>query len=472
MANFHDPVADVLRAIQAEIVMTVGGASGRLSAQAEELHRKLGRDDLRVPTPAPPSEELEEILTRVRESLRDGRSATVRPRDAKAAARCFSRLGPKLTKLLLAVQPAAWGRFVDELFRSRISISADHWKEWATILAEGPRDLRVFAGPIRRDHLLLSDHVESAQEVVRHLDGPTTLKELDAAICADGPLSRTWPYTSLVFSKFVELHSERWPNFWEEVTSEVLLEAMLLPHRHKGSWFRNTSEDDFPLAIPENVSAQVLFAASCLSSHFNQRTVQESYLDALLKVLAHAWRDPRTLWNGTQRVQQPGWKDLQEVAPQTYQLLMERLLAEDLKFFFDSMNFDQRRMAYWRRHLKSMVASSFYLSRATVDLLRQRFPSGTPMHEKAERALNRARILNGTARLDALILFFRHGVAVEFSQEGNAAYCYTHENYAEVTRRMGPYPAIPLLKSRSLGEAWVHRDAWEMEFDRHLSRIT
>lgn len=93
------------------------------------------------------------------------------------------------------------------------------------------------------------------------------------------------------------------------------------------------------------------------------------------------------------------------------------------------------------------------------------------MHEKVASALLRARALHGSGALDALVLAFRHGVVVEFSKIGNAAYLYTHEQYANLTKSIRRTATAASLKDPVLGQKMVHKGGWQAEFDVNLASI-
>jgi hypothetical protein len=94
------------------------------------------------------------------------------------------------------------------------------------------------------------------------------------------------------------------------------------------------------------------------------------------------------------------------------------------------------------------------------------------MREKVNDALRRSLDLVGGSGLDALALIFRRVVVIEFSQKGNAAYFYTHEQYRKLMQGKRGLTNASSLKNTGIGgRQMIHYDhGWMTEFDEELSR--
>src|SRR5690242_13613331 len=123
MAPERDDTAALLSAVAEEVGSALASASKRLSEHADAIHRRLGQGDLTVARPVVrQSENVEAILQRVREALRDDRAAALKPSDARAAARNFAQLSAEEVSELLRLQPSCWRRFLGQLFRERLNL--------------------------------------------------------------------------------------------------------------------------------------------------------------------------------------------------------------------------------------------------------------------------------------------------------------------------------------------------------------
>lgn len=474
-----DDVSAALRAAR-DRVHNIGLDAGRRLEQTREAFERrsaavglVGR-----PRPSRPVEDLDVMVRRVKDAISRGVAEEIRPRDARVLARNFHHakldIGPDLLLVVLAARPGAWGRYIDTLFRERLKLAPHVWGRWARVAKEAPPEVALLHGPFDTQELLDSDHLESARSLAGNHRKTDTFAELERRVCAPGLLERSWPYTGLVFACWAKLRSDCWRRLWSEVQSDVCLEAMMLPRVGEASWFRSAKgAQPFPARIPETVEANVAFADACLAEHLEGRAKNEIAADQLIRILIAAWGDPRDGWQAKTSPQARGWKQFKIIAPTTYDKLLERLFAEDLDLFFETIDFDKERRKFWRKHLKKLVATTFYFSASTRELLTRRFPQHHEMHEKAKSALSRARDVVGSGNVDALALIFKHGVIIEFSKTGNAAYRYTHDQYAATIHTLGPKATVAKLKnSRCGGRQMVHGWEWQAEFEDAVTRIT
>lgn len=231
----RDETATLLSALADDIAVIVGDASKRWAAEADAIHRKLGLGDLAAARPVTfVTEDIELVVQRVRNALMEEDASALRPRDCRAAAYNFTRFSEKELTVLLRAQPSCWPRFINRLFAERLTLEPRNGRTWALLAGDAPSGVALLHGPFDRRDLLNEEYAEYAAAIARRWGRLTSLRELDATICAPGLLNRSWPYTSLVFARWAELHAERWKEMWDEVASEVLLEAMLLRARKRG----------------------------------------------------------------------------------------------------------------------------------------------------------------------------------------------------------------------------------------------
>ncbi|WP_242333337.1 EH signature domain-containing protein [Anaeromyxobacter sp. SG66] len=470
-----DDVAAALRAAR-DRVHNIGLDTGRrLDQTREAFERRIATVGLAGRPRAPkPVEDLAVVVRRVQEAIARGTAEEVTPRDARVLARNFRSVEPDLLRAVLAARPGAWDRYLATLMRERLTLPPHVWSSWARLAGEAPADVALFNGTINKADLLAPDHRASADAVAHGSRTVESFAQLVRRLCSPGLLDRSWPYTCLVFAAWARLRGDRWPWLWAEVQTDVCVEAMMLPRVGESSWFRSAGHgtQPFPVRIPETIEANVAFADACLAFHLGGGTVNEVAADQLIRILIAAWGDPRSGWHAKTSPQARGWKQFKTIAPTTYDKLLERLFAEDLDLFFETIDFDKERRKFWRKHLKKLVATTFYFSASTRELLTRRFPPHSDMHEKAKSALSRARDLTGSGGLDALVLFFKNGVIVEFSKTGNAAYRYTHEAFATLTRKCGPRATASALKDQRLGNQMSHWGPWQAEFEDAVTRIT
>jgi hypothetical protein len=472
----YDGVTQRLQVLREQVASYVGTATQTIGATSEELELRLGRAELSTSRrQLVSSEDNDTFVARVKNELASGATPQVRPADARRVGRLFQKFDRELVQDVLQRQPSGWRPFVDSLFRSRMELRPPDWKRWEGVAAAAPSSIPLLHRPIERSRLLLADAAESARAVADQFRHEASVGRVDAVACAPGLLHRSWPYTSLVLARWSELHRDRWRSNWNDVSGEVLLEAMLLPRRNgERSWFEHEREVPFPLAVPEHIEAQARFLAGCVAAWLEEDAPDDPRFTRLLDILSQSreWRDPRTFSLPRDEPESPGWKAFRAVARETYEALVERLLAEDLDLFFDKIEeFDRRRRKYWKKQLRHILSTTFFFSPETLNQLRREFTGHHPLHQKARNALDRARLLAGGNGVDALCLTFRGGVVVEFSQTGNAAYLYTRERYQRVAPRGREVTMRDLKRPSDAEQRLMHHSDWERKFDADLLTV-
>jgi hypothetical protein len=473
--NQYEGVTQRLRVLREQVAEYVGTASKAIGATSEELELRLGRAELaNVQRAAEPSEDREAFVQRIKGELSTS-GAQVRPADARRVGRLFRRFERELVWDVLHLQPSGWRPFVDTLFRSRLDLQTSDWKKWDGVAAAAPSTIPLLHGPIERSRLLIPDVAESAKAVAAQFSAEPSLARVDAIACAPGLLHRSWPYTSLVLARWAEFRTDRWRANWDETASEILLEAMLLPRRDGGrSWFKREHPVPFPLAIPDHIGAQARFLVACFAAWLRDGAPDDQRISMLFEMLSQSreWRDPRTFSLPRDEPESPGWVAFRAISRDTYEALIERLLAEDLDLFFDKLeDFDQARRTYWKNQLRHIVSTTFFFSSETLSQLRREFTGHHPLHVKARSALTRARVLVGADGVDAICLTFRGGVVVEFSRTNNAAYLYSRERYQVIAPRGEQVGIRDLKRQRDAVKRLFHNHGWETKFDLELLTV-
>lgn len=472
----YDGVTQRLLVLREQIATYVGTATQTIGTTSEELELRLGRAELATSRrQAVSSEDVDSFVARVKKELLSSTDSQVRPADARRVGRLFQRFDREMVWDVLHRQPSGWRPFVDALFRSRLELKAPDWKRWDGVAAAAPSNIPLLHGPIERSRLLLPDPGESARAVADQFRYEASIARVDALACAPGLLHRSWQYTSLVLARWSEFHRDRWHANWADISGEVLLEAMLLPRRNgERSWFEHERDVPFPLAIPEHLEAQARFLAGCVGAWLEEDAPDDPRFARLLDILSQSrdWRDPRTFSLPREEPESPGWKAFRAVALETYEALVERLLAEDLDLFFDKIeDFDRARRKYWKKQLRHILSTTFFFSAETLNQLRREFTGHHPLHQKARNALERARLLVGGNGVDALCLTFRGGVVVEFSRTGNAAYLYSRERYQKIAPRGRQVAMGDLKRQRDAEQRLMHHNEWERKFDVELLSV-
>jgi hypothetical protein len=380
----------------------------------------------------------------------------------------FLRFHPTEVHAVLVAQPGAWKAFVLELFRRRMSLSGDEWTPWARVAEAAPQSVPLLDGRIPRDALLDSSPLVAARKVAERFESCDTLAELESRACQQGLLHRSWDFTAVVCALWLQSHARDLPRHWGDLSKDRFFEALLLPRAaNDRSWFVADSTHAMPPGIPQCNQAHVITASACLSQEFGGFQ-HKDVAEASLRIFSATWKDPRTFAFPRESPETEGWRTLKEFAPDVYDVVVQRLLSDDLDLFFETIKFDRDRRHYWRKKLRSLVTTSFCFSAETIAKLERNLPTTAEARARLLSALRRARHLTNSSGVDALCLTFRSGVVVEFSQTGNAAYLYSREDFLRLQIGLQKSVSLRALKNRSLGRQLIHLPGWEQTFDDAL----
>jgi hypothetical protein len=161
------------------------------------------------------------------------------------------------------------------------------------------------------------------------------------------------------------------------------------------------------------------------------------------------------------------------VEPPVKQMVMEWLVLEDLKDFFEVLQedgeADERRFKYWLRFLKQINYAKIGLGRAAMFSRKQDLVE--LKRRKKERIFS---LIQSGLHNNAFVLKIGDYFFVEFSQTGNATYGYSKESI--------PFDLnsseISLYKLKESGHVLreIHRDSnqwrtWEYKFDKALAQL-
>lgn len=373
----------------------------------------------------------DEIVRRVRA----GGAEQMSSREVRAALREFPRLEPAHIQALLQRVPAARTTFIKAV--------RERWDQ----ALERPSLLALVATEVRQPYVHDSN---LAQQISRDLppDAGTVASMVDggALVVGDFRLNLEWALAGYVLLEWVKalLPGPQAGAVWSALRGSERLSAAILPR---------ATNAILPSHTPPRNRAEVLGSflhAALIERQFDS---EERLADLQRCALESEFGDPRL---GDPKGE---WKWIQhQGAPAAYEAFLERLIAEDLEFFFRHAEADPARESFWLRYKSSAKRSVCILA---PEKYRQ-LEAQSALSPAARGALHRAkRLLTGT--VSAFVLYFERRVVVEFSEIGNAAYVYPGDWFKSHLDR-AEYASHAELKARPTGyERIVHRDGWQRD---------
>lgn len=253
-----------------------------------------------------------------------------------------------------------------------------------------------------------------------------------------------------------ELHipEESW--FWHELLIEQVRTAVAYPDNQFSQILDTllTTLEKFPLFATEALKLLLTRYEKSFSSQPHQK-LQDFAVDK---------------WGSPALSSQAQWG---LVEPPVKQMVMEWLVLEDLKDFFEVLQgdgeADERRFKYWLRFLKQINYAKIGLGRAAMFSRRQDLVD--LKRRKKERIFS---LIQSGLHDNAFVLKIGDYFFVEFSQTGHATYGYTKDsipfnlNSTEISRHK--------LKESGYVLREIHRDSsnwrtWEYKFDKALAQL-
>jgi hypothetical protein len=164
------------------------------------------------------------------------------------------------------------------------------------------------------------------------------------------------------------------------------------------------------------------------------------------------------------------WEEVRKLAPSAFDSFLSTLIQQDLEFFFESVDVDPARKAFWLRYLPSIRRTMCVLEPNTHSTLRRKI-SAYSADQRASFRRARSFATSDQTETSAFVLHFDRFVVVEFSRTGNAAYVYSRNAFASLVSERG-YENVSGLKDRALCESRIlHLPGWELRAEVQLSDL-
>ena len=263
-------------------------------------------------------------------------------------------------------------------------------------------------------------------------------------------LSWRWELTAYVVQQWV-LH-RRWAAGWSETLSIVFgteeVRCALLPAKvgDVASRVRST------LKVHSNI------VATLLEDGIKGALLPRPAFDKVIAYLLESrFGDPRV------PPMSEAWQSVRERKPKAFAALLQLLVRDDLRFFFNIVQGNRERLEFWEEYLPTLQATLCVLDPAAYERVE------SPLRATANPALTGAlsrvkRASGGGARVQAFCLFFMDIVVVEFSETGHAAYVYPRGVFEQ---RILPAVHAGVTSTTELKQdSWVdwrirHQSGWQ-----------
>lgn len=214
-------------------------------------------------------------------------------------------------------------------------------------------------------------------------------------------------------------------------------------------------------AVPLEARVAVVAAAlECRASRLIREGVR-GRLEECLVSKDSVFGDPRI------KTLTEAWTQVRHRAPRAFDDFLSTLIQQDLEFFFERAMREEDRRRFWLRYLGSIRTTTCWLDPATYDEL-SRMAATLPPEQHA--AFRRARRLS-KGRVSAFSLSFERYVVVEFSDTGNAAFVYRHQDLEKKLRGEPVESANDLRDGLNGGfatERLTHGGRWQTRFAQTL----
>jgi hypothetical protein len=239
------------------------------------------------------------------------------------------------------------------------------------------------------------------------------------------------------------------------MSNEIARRALTPPKQHDG-------------VVAGRTDTQAAFVAIVLGARMDG-LLDEQEAAELERILVSS----RSVFGDPRLEASLAWTMVKELEPKGFAQFLERLVAEDLQFFFDhSMNNAKDRREFWLRYIPSIRQTKVILDRQTrVRIQEKVLPLLT--NERLRSAFERsAQFSFGVT--SAFCMWFDNLVVVEFSENGNAAYVYERQQFEKHVEPSLRHPTdVTRLKMKKglFKDRWVHREGWERRFENDLRSV-
>jgi hypothetical protein len=430
--------ATALQALQLRIdgVLRTVASAGKAAALAARNHDEAAENR----APRSPIDH-----TRVVRLVRAGSVAELTDAEVRYAAVLFEELSPTELLPVLQWRRRGWRSLATRCFREwEQFFDNDHQQAFANLFREAPADaLRVNVG-LDASVLLAGSGPANVAARLKAITEPRLFKEA----LEEAGFSWRWEFTAHVVVFWFARHPLPWDQRIEQVLAVDELRWTLLPPESKEDSGRVRSS----MKVRTRIVAAILKewatgnVSNLLFDELSQRLLASDFGDARIPPLSEPWARVRA------------------AAPEAFGKFLNRLIGDDLRFFFQIVRGDRDRLNFWEKQLHKLEGAFCVLDPDAFSYVsRSLRASDDPKSARALERVKKAR-RNGTPKVQAFVLLFEGIVVVEFSESGNAAYIFRR---AEFERRVLPqvhdgiHETTDLKRSMAHLERILHNGNWQ-----------
>jgi hypothetical protein len=376
-------------------------------------------------------------------------------RERRAVPALWREVGLERMRWFLKQSPESWPRLVRQRLREW-SLDEDEkiQEAWARLAGQGPRE----AGSPRWTLPLFVEAVLSRsgpQSLAEHWKDTALLQVVEALKAAGARSSIA--YTGHVVAGYLleRIKADR------DVSEDL---AFLMDDARGRAWlpFVGTETN----ITPAPLEARVAVVAAALECRARGRVSAgtRGRLEERLVAKDSVFGDPR-LTTLTE-----AWSRVRKRSRDAFDSFLSALIQQDLEFFFEHAMREQDRHDFWLRYLGSIRTTTCWLDPATYDDLQRR---SAALPSEQQSAFKRARRFS-RGKVSAFVLRFERYAVVEFSDTGNAAFIYRHEDLARKLDGRAPEAASDLsdgLSGQFNIRRLIHVVNWQTRFDEALLEL-
>src|SRR5215831_3898775 len=388
-------------------------------------------------------------LNLLKGKVADHKWSELSARENRVVPHLFLEFPPPLIRDFLEAFPNRWNQFLRALLRKwSLDASSLTWNRYAELASYAPAD----AWPIGELPVL--------HRILVTKEGP----HLIALECKDAALQEfadkllragVHPWTELFGACLTALFAIK-DRSECDVSGDVswllqtpAMQGVVLPPRRASDQGRVGSESIYALSV-----------ASLLSCRL-KKLVNESECQRLEEHLLECiFGDPR-IGGGS-------WDRVREHNSAAFEVFLENLIRDDLKFFFDHAMRQADRARFWLSYLKSIRRTQCILDPTSYSRLKTKV-AAADRDRDLRAALQRARRFEG-GETSAFCLWFDRFVVVEFSNVGNAAYVYNRDAFQKEVDAPGKrlWDVTSFKKTNLVVARWIHQRGWELKIREEL----
>lgn len=387
-------------------------------------------------------------LKALREKFARGELDTLTAREVRIAPSLFREFPRPAFSTFLRKHPRAWPRFIRALVRQWSSGNdPEQWDYYASLSKRAAPEAWPVEDklPIPREEFVSSEGPAKLARAWQQHDLPAIIHLLSAA--------RVRPNREIVGQVAVE-----WLRLQVSQRRPVGSALQLLLDRQQGArWLPGTQVEQGQGSASR--ALKVAMVAALLDCRHLDLLVEEDREDLDAKLLAPDpdFGDPRLNPSGA-------WEEVRQKTPEGFAYLLETLITEDLRFFFEHAMKDPDRGRFWLRYVRAIRRTWCVLDPESYAELRAK---AGKLPADLRRAFGRTLSFK-RGEASAFCLYFDRYVVVEFSAKNHATYVYKQETFKKLVSVRPEHEKD--LKNQDTCEARLyHRGSWESRFETELS---